>query len=129
MMYGIQVAQSLDLDSEFIERCYTIRNKYNINNYQVMNSKKSNYNYKKIKSKICEICRENPSSDIHHLQFQEQANKNGFINSEFHKNNKANLISVCNECHQLIHKENKQYKKVKTNNGYELIVILFKNVG
>ena len=33
MMYGIQVAQSLDLEDEFIERCYEIRNKYNEKNY------------------------------------------------------------------------------------------------
>ena len=38
MMYGIQVAQSLDLDDEFIERCYNIRNKYNENDDSVMDS-------------------------------------------------------------------------------------------
>ena len=120
MMYGIQVAQSLDLDNEFIERCYSIRNKYNQNNDSVMDSKETNYNSKKIKSKICEMCRENPSCDTHHLQFQENADKKGIINNEFHKNKKANLINLCFECHQKIHKENKQLKKVKTNRGYEL---------
>ena len=80
MMYGIQVAQSLDLDEEFIERCYNIRNKYNENNDSVMDSKETNYNSKKIKSKICEICRENPSCDTHHLQFQVNADKKGIIN-------------------------------------------------
>ena len=121
MMYGIQVAQSLDLDNEFIERCYSIRNKYNENNDSVMDSKETNYNSKKIKSKICEMCRENPSCDTHHLQFQENADKKGIINNEFHKNKKANLMSLCFECHQKIHKENKQMKKVKTNKGYELL--------
>ena len=120
MMYGIQVAQSLELDDEFIERCYAIRNKYNENNNTVMDSKETNYNSKKIKSKICEVCRENPSCDIHHLQFQENADKNGFINKQFHKNKKANLISICEKCHLNIHKENKQLKKVKTSKGYEL---------
>ena len=123
MMYGIQVAQSLDLDNEFIERCYVIRNKYNENNNSVLDSKETNYNSKKIKSKICEMCEKNPSCDTHHLQFQENADKNGFINKEFHKNKKANLISICFECHQKIHKENKQLKKVKTNKGYELTEI------
>ena len=123
MMYGIQVAQSLDLDNEFIERCYEIRNKYNENDNSVMDSKETNYSSKKIKSKICEMCQENPSCDTHHLQFQENADKNGFINKEFHKNKKANLITICFECHQKIHKENKQLKKVKTNKGYELTEI------
>ena len=121
MMYGIQVAESLDLDSEFIERCYSIRNKYNENDNTIMDSKVSSYNAKKIKEKICEICNLNPSVDIHHLQFQENANSNGFINNEFNKNNKANLISICEICHNKIHKENRQMKKVKTSNGYELI--------
>ena len=120
MMYGIQVAESLDLDSEFIARCYSIRNKYNQNDNTIMNCKGSSYNAKKIKEKICEVCRENPSCDIHHLQFQENADKNGFINNEFHKNKKANLISICEKCHNNIHTGNKQMKKVKTTNGYEL---------
>jgi len=120
MMYGIQVAQSLDLDEEFIERCYNIRNKYNENNDSVMDSKETNYNSKKIKSKICEICRENPSCDTHHLQFQVNADKKGIINKEFHKNKKANLISICFDCNNKIHKENKQLKKIRTTKGYEL---------
>jgi hypothetical protein len=60
------------------------------------------------------------SSDIHHLQFQQKANDKGIINDEFHKNHAANLISICNDCHDNIHKNNIQYKKVKTTSGYEL---------
>jgi DNA mismatch repair protein MutS len=123
MMYGIQVAESLDLDDDFIERCYAIRNKYNDTDDSTMESKGSSYNSKKIKSKICELCEKNPSCDIHHLQFQENADENGFINSQFHKNQQANLVSICKICHDRIHKENKQLKKVKTSNGYELIEV------
>lgn len=120
MMYGIQVAESLNLDEEFIKRCYSIRNKYNENDNTIMDSKESSYNSKKIKEKLCEICNLTPSVDVHHLQFQELADNNGFIKKEFHKNKKANLISICLECHQKIHKENKQMKKTKTSKGYEL---------
>ncbi len=123
MMYGIQVAQSLDLDNEFIERCYNIRNKYNQNNDSVMDSKITSYNAKKIKVKICEICKNRPTTDTHHLQYQENAESNGFINKQFHKNIKANLISICKECHNKIHKDNIELKKIKTNKGYELIYI------
>ncbi len=123
MMYGIQVAQSLDLDDEFIERCYNIRNKYNENNDSVMDSKITSYNAKKIKVKICEICKNRPSTDTHHLQYQENADSNGFINKQFHKNIKANLISICKECHNKIHKDNIELKKTKTNKGYELTYI------
>ena len=123
MMYGIQVAESLDLDDDFIERCYAIRNKYNDTDDSTMDSKGSSYNSKKIKSKICELCEKNPSCDVHHLQFQENADGNGFINGQFHKNQQANLVSICKICHDRIHKENKQLKKVKTSNGYELIEV------
>ena len=123
MMYGIQVAESLDLDDDFIERCYAIRNKYNDTDDSTMDSKGSSYNSKKIKSKICELCEKNPSCDVHHLQFQENADENGFINGLFHKNQLANLVSICKICHDRIHKENKQLKKVKTSNGYELIEV------
>ena len=122
MMYGIQVAESLNLDNDFIERCYAIKNKYNKNN-TTMDNNTSKYNSKKIKSKICELCRENPSSDIHHLQFQETADNKGFINNEFHKNKKANLISICFDCHEKIHKNNTQLKTFKTNTGYDLMQI------
>ncbi len=123
MMYGIQVAQSLDLDDEFIERCYNIRNKYNENDDSVMDSKITSYNSKKIKVKICEICKNRPSTDIHHLQFQENADSKGYINKQFHKNTKANLVSICKECHNKIHKDNIELKKTKTNKGYELTYI------
>ena len=54
------------------------------------------------------------------LQFQKNANNKGIIANEFNKNHKANLINICQECHDYIHKENKEYKFVKTNSGYEL---------
>jgi DNA mismatch repair protein MutS len=94
MMYGIQVAESLDLDDDFIERCYAIRNKYNDTDDSTMDSKGSSYNFKKIKSKICELCEKNPSCDVHHLQFQENADENGFINGLFKINRLILLASV-----------------------------------
>ena len=54
------------------------------------------------------------------LQFQKNADSNNIINGEFHKNNKANLINICEQCHDKIHETNIQYKFVKTNQGYEL---------
>ena len=65
---------------------------------------------------ICEICKKNKGTEVHHLQHQENADKNNMID-HFHKNNKANLVTICEECHQQIHKEGKQHKKVKTSKG------------
>ena len=79
----------------------------------------SKYNSKKIKGK-CELCG-NEGDDIHHLQYQKDANEKGFIKS-FHKNHKANLANVCSKCHDEIHENNKKFKKVKTNKGYKIMV-------
>jgi len=38
----------------------------------------------------------------------------------FHKNNVANLITLCEECHNEIHKKKVQHKKVKTTKEFVL---------
>ena len=45
------------------------------------------------------------------------ANNDNFI-EHFHKNNLANLTSICEDCHDNIHKNNLQLKRIKTTNGY-----------
>ena len=124
-MYGLEVCKSLDLPYDFLERAYEIRKKYNNlgNSDTILDKKKTNYNSKKIKNLPCELCKFNKSSEIHHLQYQKNANSKNFINEEFHKNKKANLINICEQCHNKIHKENIQYKCAKTSDGYELIEI------
>ena len=120
-MYGLEVCKSLDLPDDFIERAYNIRNKYVVDN-KIIDTKKSRYNAKKIIGK-CEICNINNGSEIHHLQFQKNADKNGIINNEFKKNHKANLINICEECHNKIHEKNTEYKISKTSEGYKLMEI------
>ena len=44
----------------------------------------------------------------------------GFINNEGHKNHKSNLTSLCEKCHNKIHKNNVELKRKKTTNGYIL---------
>jgi len=120
-MYGLEVCKSLDLPEDFIENAYKIRNKYYKKN-EIITTKKTKYNSKKLRGK-CEICKINQGSEIHHLQFQKNADNNGIINNEFKKNHKANLINICEECHTKIHNENKEYKIKKVNNNYELCEI------
>ena len=122
-MYGLEVCKSLDLPDNFLDRAYEIRKKYNCNNAKndtILDKKSSSYNAKKIKNLDCEICKINKASEVHHLQFQKNADINNIINGEFHKNNKANLINICEECHDKIHEKNIQFKFVKTSDGYEL---------
>ena len=84
--------------------------------------KTSKYNKNKIKN-ICEFCNKNIGTEIHHLQYQCDANNNEYIDNSFHKNHSANLCSICNECHNHIHSLNLKFEKRKSINGnYEFIL-------
>ena len=119
-MYGLEVCKSLKLPNEFLENANLIRNKYDKNKINLLELKKSRYSSDKLVS-LCEICKKNKGCETHHLQFQKNANDNGYINTT-HKNHPGNLISICEECHDKIHKENKEMKRVKTSNGYDLFL-------
>ena len=125
-MYGLEVCKSLNLSSEFLERAHELRIKYNENYKSVLNMNASSYNSKKLKD-ICEICKDKIGTEIHHLQYKmDSKKKNKFIensDNNFHINHKANLISICNDCHDQIHKNGYRFKFVKTDNNYELFNI------
>ena len=121
-MYGLEVCKSLHLPDNFIKNAYDIREKYMKNtNVHLLDLKTSHFNAKKIMS-ICESCGKNKATEIHHLFHQKEANENeGFIEREdfvMHKNNIANLIALCDTCHNKIHKSlpnggGKRVRKVK----------------
>ena len=116
--YGLEVCKSMHLDKEFLERAYQIRKKYFTNKHNMLNAKPSTYNANKLKDK-CEICGD-AADDIHHMIEQNKADKNQFIN-HFHKNHKANLMSICKRCHDKIHKDDIQYERKKSTNGYVFV--------
>ena len=121
-MYGLEVCKSLNLPQHFLDAAYEIRIKYNPESASLLSLKSSHFNSKKIVN-ICERCNKNPGKEVHHLQFQSDADKNGIIttaDSKFHKNNLANLATLCEECHDEIHKKNIKLKKVKTTKGIKI---------
>ena len=122
-MYGLEVCKSLSLPQDFLEAAYNIRNKYNPESNSILSLKTSHYNSKKIIS-LCEKCGKNMGTEVHHLQHQKDANDDGIIYNDdgnlFHKNNLANLITLCEACHNIFHKKNVKHKKVKTTKGYKL---------
>lgn len=129
--YGLEVCKSLYLSDVFLEKAYAIRNKYFPETKGELSQVNSVYNSKKIKG-ICEYCKENISEEVHHLEPQKKADENGYINS-FHKNHKANLLLVCEKCHNHLHynttndnentenKTNTIVKRKKTTKGYKLL--------
>ena len=124
-MYGLEVSKSLRLPDAFLENAFQIRAKYFAENTSVLAKKTSRYNKDKILG-ICELCMKNPGTEIHHLTYQKDANETGVINDEttgkvFHKNNLANLVSICESCHESIHDQDLVLEKVKTNRGYKIL--------
>jgi len=121
-MYGLEVCKSLNLPEEFLNSAYNIRTKYHPEENSILLLKTSHYNSKKIVG-MCELCSTNMGTEVHHLQHQSDANDDGFIKNNgdvFHKNKLANLMTLCEKCHNKFHKENKQHKKIKTTKGYKL---------
>ena len=117
--------------------------KYNKESASILSLKQSHFNAKKIVG-MCEICAINMGAEVHHLQHQSYADLEGFINNngvKVHKNNPANLMTLCEKCHDNFHTNNsnsnsynnnneiteiteikskKQHKKVKTTKGVQI---------
>jgi len=125
-MYGLEVCKSLSLPNDFIEAAYNIRMKYHPEEGSILSLKTSHFNSKKIMS-ICEKCGIKLGSEVHHLQHQQEAVNNIIENSNvgniFNKNNLANLVILCEGCHDDFHKSGKQHKKIKTTKGYKIAEI------
>jgi DNA mismatch repair protein MutS len=119
-IYGLEVCKSLNLPTNFLDLANSIRIKRDLNNKSILEMDTSKYNNSKIKTN-CEMCGK-PANDIHHLQHQKEANDKNFIKT-FHKNHKANLMSLCEECHNNFHKTDKQHKKVKTSKGTKIVAL------
>jgi DNA mismatch repair protein MutS len=119
-MYGLEVCKSLNLPQDFLDNAHNIRIKYHPESGSVLGQKGSHFNAKHITGGMCENCKINPAVDVHHLVFQNEADQNGTIKKKgltFKKNDKANLMNLCEKCHDEIHKTNKKYKRTKTTKG------------
>jgi len=127
-MYGLEVCKSLSLPEDFLKAALDIRAKYHPEGggASILSLKTSHFNAKKLVS-ICEKCQTNMGTEVHHLQHQSTANNDGKIiisgNAPFHKNHPANLMTLCEKCHEEFHKSKKQHKKVKTTKGVKIQTI------
>ncbi len=124
-VYGLEVCKSLNLPTDFLEAANQIRLKYNTDGKSMLLLKQSRYNANKIVS-LCEKCGKNAGTEVHHLQHQADANEAGIIagsDSVFHKNSLANLMTLCEKCHDEIHKTGAKQKKVRTSKGQKVVNI------
>jgi DNA mismatch repair protein MutS len=119
-IYGLEVCKSLYMPDEFMKEAFKVLNKYY--HKDILSRDGSRYNSQKIKDK-CEICNIKDGKHIHHLLYQQDAKKNyinSTINSSIHKNHAANLINICEGCHDDIHVKNIRMVKRMSTNGYVL---------
>jgi DNA mismatch repair protein MutS len=119
-MYGLEVCKSLHLPQDFLDNAHNIRIKYHPETGSILGHKGSHYNANHLTGGICEKCKLHVAVDVHHLVFQNEANKNGTIKKRgltFHKNESANLMNLCENCHDDMHKTNVTFKRTKTTTG------------
>jgi DNA mismatch repair protein MutS len=125
-MYGLEVCKSLSLPQDFLENAHNIRMKYHPESASILNQKGSHFNAKHITGGLCENCNTGIAVDVHHLIYQNEADDKGLIKKKgltFNKNDKANLVNLCQKCHDEIHATKKKYKKIKTTTGIKLVEI------
>jgi DNA mismatch repair protein MutS len=124
-MYGLEVCKSLHLPDDFLENANTIRVKYRGISTKTPtasildDSVQSRYNAAKLR-RLCEMCEKARGTEVHHLQHQESADADQFI-GHIHKNHPANLASICEDCHRMIHTTGTEHVKVKTGKGVRIV--------
>jgi DNA mismatch repair protein MutS len=96
-LYGLEVAKHLLHDKEVLQLAEEIRSNFSL--------KASTYNKKVIIDK-CAICHTKENLDVHHIEFQCQANKYNLVSHGKHKNSNANLVVLCKNHHNQVHNNN-----------------------
>lgn len=123
-MYGLEVCKSLSLPEDFIAKAYEIRQKYNPLENSMLSLKTSHFNAKKIMS-LCEKCGMTLGTEVHHLQHQSEAVNGVLLGKEdgqiIEIHRLANIVTLCDKCHDVFHKSGKQHKKVKTSKGVKIM--------
>lgn len=119
--YGLEVCRAIQMPVSFLERANQIR--LEIVPEEKVETTNTPYSMRRIKTTLCEVCNTHITTEVHHLTPQQFSEK-GRIQMDgqtFHKHHPANLISVCEGCHNHFHETTKGHRRVKTTKGYKLI--------
>lgn len=120
ILYGLEIAKSLDLPSDYLLFANKIRQDYIGLQKNIVEPKMSSYNNQVFMDK-CSICHKN-CDEVHHINEQKNANdKNIIVDKQINKNIKHNLLTICSKCHDNIHSDNiKINGYIQTNKGIKL---------
>jgi DNA mismatch repair protein MutS len=128
-IYGITFARHVIHDNKFIEMATEIKNELLKNYNELIPPKTSKYN-SDVFVYECQLCGKKDQKchvsplETHHIQFQKDC-PDGFSTNKPHikKNSTANLIVLCNECHDKIHKDDINVEGyVMTSQGKSVVV-------
>jgi len=108
-VYGVLVASHIIHDKQFIETANEIKNELLQVHNEIVSGKTSKYNSNVYVHK-CQLCgRKDLNGEFsplhtHHINFQKDC-PDGFVKNKPHikKNDIANLVVVCEDCHHKIH--------------------------
>lgn len=100
-LYGLEVCRALRLPTDFLEMAYEHRRTL----ANEVDGKQSRYNAAVIlrSCSVCGISRKDSGLETHHIQFQSDANTEGFVAPGVHKNRESNLAVLCQKCHDDLH--------------------------
>ena len=121
-LYGLIVAQSLNLPGEFLTACYSILPDIVGRSSQLLSTQRSRY-HSGVYMDACALCqRMSPEVVLHthHIQHQANADERGLIGS-MPKNSRNNLVVLCQPCHENLHAEHHELTAVSTGTGTVLI--------
>ena len=124
-LYGIEIANYIIQDNDFMDSANKIRNTILNRNQELLIDKTSNYNNKLYMDK-CTICGDNGilyPLDTHHIKEQ-----NTFDNYDINKDKLSNIVILCKNHHDQVHNGNLEINGyLDTLNGKKLDYIINEN--
>jgi DNA mismatch repair protein MutS len=103
-LYGLEVARAMGLPSDFIEQALAYRHQM-AGSVTQENAPTSAWS-RDVQRRECEMCHAVTNVrelEVHHIQERATATAAGILPDGTHMNEKRNLITLCEKCHDLVH--------------------------
>lgn len=127
-IYGLTVASSIIKNKEFIHMAQQVKNELINKSPDIIIPKQSRYN-SNIYMDSCQLCGKSANKnqiplESHHIIQQEKYANNSVPEEKAHilKNQRANLVVLCQACHDKIHNLNLKLEYRDTSKGKKLLV-------
>jgi DNA mismatch repair protein MutS len=106
-LYGIEVAEALQLPADVVRMAYEIRE-----GGEGGGGGRSSRYHSAYRLGMCEICGEVPASETHHLMMQAGGERDGVFMHQ-----QSNLVGICEGCHVRAHTAGITWRKVSLASG------------